>query len=108
MREALGLFQRFAAEDDNRLAQARAHLAAALSWLNHHDEADALSARALTDFRHKLEKHPFVGSELLAVRLLVLRRAKRGREAKVLEGFAREFQSRTGARHVVDITDLAR
>jgi tetratricopeptide (TPR) repeat protein len=108
LREAVVLLERFAADDDNRLAQARAHLAAALSRLNLHVEADALSAQALTKFKHKLEKQPFIGSELLAVRLLVLRRAKRRHEAKVLEEFARVFQSRIGTRHVVDISALAR
>ena len=108
MREAVALLQKSAADDDHRLAQVRAHLAAILSRLKLNDEADVLSAQAIDSFKHKLEQQPVVGSELLAVRLLVLRRARRRHEAKLVEALAREFQSRTRGRHVVDISALAR
>jgi tetratricopeptide (TPR) repeat protein len=52
LREAVASLEKAAAGDDQRLAQARAHLALILSRLKLHDEADVLSAKALGDFKH--------------------------------------------------------
>jgi hypothetical protein len=47
-----------------------------------------------------------MGSELLWVRAFVLRRAKRGREAKRFEALARELQRQTEAYHVIDVSRM--
>jgi tetratricopeptide (TPR) repeat protein len=108
LREAVSIFQESTPADDSRQVQAMAHLAGTLSWLNFHIEADGLSAEALARFRNKIEREPLLGSELLSIRALVLRNAKRGREAKSVEALVRDLKRRSGTDHVVDFSQLGR
>jgi tetratricopeptide (TPR) repeat protein len=106
LREAVTTAEQAVPRDERRLAQSTAFLAGALSRLNLHTEADALSTRALAAFDGRLEQEPIMGSELLWVRAFVLRRAKRGREAKRFEALARELQRQTEAYHVIDVSRM--
>lgn len=103
-REVVTLFQDSSPADDKRLASARGNLAAALSHLGLHDEADRLSSQALADFSGKLDQEPQLAAELLSIRAVVLRKAKRGREAKDVETRAQEFLRKAGAHHRVDVS----
>ena len=107
LREVVALFQDSFPADDQRLASARGNLAAALSHLGLHDEADRLSSQALADFNGKLDQEPQLAAELLSIRVVVLRKAKRGREAKAVEARAREFLRKAGAHHRVDVSAFA-
>ncbi|MBL8296147.1 MAG: tetratricopeptide repeat protein [Bryobacterales bacterium] len=104
LREAVALFQDSVPADDPRLAKARYNLAGVVSRLGLHEEADRLSSRALADFSGKLDQEPQLAAELLSIRGSVLRKAKRGREAKVVEALARDFLRKAGAHHRVDVS----
>jgi tetratricopeptide (TPR) repeat protein len=102
--EVVAMFQDSVSSDDNRLAQARSNLADTLSRLGQHDEADRLSSQALADFSGKMDQEPLIAADLLTIRGSVLRKAKRGREAKAVEARARDFLRKAGAHHRVDVS----
>ena len=107
LREAVALMQNSVPADDPRLAKARYNLAGVLSRLGLHAEADMFSSQALTGFSGKLDQEPLVAAELLTIRGSVLRKAKRGREAKAVEARARDFLRKAGAHHRVDVSAFA-
>ncbi|HUQ95562.1 MAG TPA: tetratricopeptide repeat protein [Bryobacteraceae bacterium] len=106
LREALAVWQDSVPADDRRLAKARYNLAGVLSHLGLHAEADKLSSEALTGFNSKLDQEPLVAAELLSTRSSVLRKAKRGREAKALEALARDFLRKAEVHQRVDVSAL--
>jgi len=105
--EVVAMFQDSVSSDDNRLAQARSNLADTLSRLGQHDEADRLSSQALADFSGKMDQEPLIAAALLTIRCSVLRKAKRGREAKAVEALARDYLRKAGAHHRVDVSAFA-
>jgi len=107
LREAVTLMQDSVPADDPRLAKARYNLAGVLSRLGLHEEADMFSSQALTDFSSKLDQEPLIAAELLTIRGSVLRKAKRGREAKAVEARAWDFLRKAGAHHRVDVSAFA-
>jgi len=107
LREAVALMQDSFPADDPRLANAKCNLAGVLSRLGLHDEADRLSSQALAGFSSKMDQEPLVAAELLTIRGSVLRKAKRGREAKAAEARARDYLRKAGAHHRVDISAFA-
>jgi hypothetical protein len=104
----LALLQDTIPSGDRRLVQAKSSLAAVLSRLGRHDEADRLSREALAAFDSKLEQEPFLTVELLSIRASVLRKAKRGREAQAVEALRREFLRKTELPHRVDVSQISR
>ena len=107
LREAVTLFQDSVPADDQRLAKAKCNLAGVLSRLGLHEEADRLSSQALTGFSGKMDQEPLIAADLLTIRGSVLRKAKRGREAKAVEARARDFLRKAGAHHRVDVSAFA-
>ncbi len=107
LREAVALMQDSFPADDQRLANTKCNLAGVLSRLGLHDEADRFSSQALADFSGKLDQEPLIAADLLTIRGSVLRKAKRGREAKAVEALARDFLRKAGAHHRVDVSAFA-
>jgi tetratricopeptide (TPR) repeat protein len=106
LREALGIWRESVLPGDPRPPVGMAHLAGILSLLGKNDEADRLSAQALDSFASVVHPNPLIASKLLSIRAQVLRRSKRGREAKALETKARDLLRQNENADVVDLSVL--
>ncbi|MCC6589744.1 MAG: tetratricopeptide repeat protein [Bryobacterales bacterium] len=105
-RKAVALFEGDTQPDDRDLARARLNLARALSHLSLHAEADTYSRKALEGFQAGMDREPALAAELISVRCEVLRRAKRGHEAKELSELLNHYLAQTESRHRVDVSTL--